>query len=78
MSSVGQNTRVWRKKGEGLQFTAKGSKDLARGRRLHVIVAIAYGKGMVLKETYEKMNGAFFASCHLPRQVLKRTENAYS
>ena len=62
MSSLGQNTRVWRKKGEGLQFTAKGSKDLAGGRRLHIIVAIAYGKGVVLKETYEKMNGAFFAS----------------
>ena len=61
MSSVGQNTRVWRK-GEGLQFIAKGSKDLAGGCLLHVSVAVAYGKGVVLKETYEKMNSAFFAT----------------
>ena len=49
------------KKGEGLKFTAKGSKDLAGGRRLHLIVAIAYGKGVVLKEAYEKMDSRFFA-----------------
>ena len=54
-------SRIWRKKNEGLQFTAKGSKDLAGGRRLHLIVAIAYGKGVVLKEVYEKMDGQFFA-----------------
>ena len=53
-------SRIWRKKNEGLQFTAKGSKDLAGGRRLHLIVAIAYGKGVVLKEVYEKMDGQFF------------------
>lgn len=61
-STAGMKSRVWRKKGEGLQFTAKGSKDLAGGRRLHLIVAIAYGKGVVLKEDYEKMNGSFFAN----------------
>jgi len=49
------------KKGEGLKFTAKGSKDLAGGRRLHLIVAIAYGKGVILKEAYEKMNERLFA-----------------
>ena len=27
----------------------------------HLIVAIAYGKGVVLKEVYEKMDGQFFA-----------------
>ena len=27
--------RVWRRKSEGLDFTAKGSKDLPGGRRLH-------------------------------------------
>ena len=53
--------RVWRKKGEGLQVTAKGSKSLAGGRRLHILVAIAYGKGVILKEIYEKMNAVFFS-----------------
>ncbi|CAB4036984.1 Transposable element Tcb1 transposase [Paramuricea clavata] len=46
---------------EGLLVTGKGSKELAGGKRLHVIVAIAYGKGVVLKVPYEKMNGNFFA-----------------
>ena len=60
-AASGTKSRVWRKKGEGLKFTAKGSKDLAGGRRLHLIVAIAYNKGIVLKEAYEKMDGRFFA-----------------
>ena len=48
---------------ESLKFTAKGSKYLASGGRLHLIVAkpIACGKGVVLKEAYKKMNGRFFA-----------------
>ena len=33
-------SRIKRKKNEGLQFTGKGSKDLAGGPRLHLIVAI--------------------------------------
>jgi hypothetical protein len=53
--------RVWRKRGEGFAFTARGSKDLAGGRRFHLIVAIAKGKGIILKEPYEKMTGDFFA-----------------
>ena len=60
-NATAPNARVWRKKGEGLQVTAKGSKNLSGGRRLHVLVAIAYGKGVILKEIYEKMNGTFFA-----------------
>lgn len=60
-SLVGTKSRIWRKKSEGLQYTAKGSKDLPGGRRLHLMVAIAFGKGVILKEPYEKMNGAFFA-----------------
>ena len=35
--------RMWRKRGEGLQITTKGSKDLAGGKRLHFLVAMAYG-----------------------------------
>ena len=54
--------RVWHKQGERLQITAKKiKKDLAGGRRLHLLVAIAHGKGMILKEPYEKMNGRFFS-----------------
>ena len=40
--------RIWRNKGEGLNVTAKGTKELAGGRRLHLMVAVAYGKGVVL------------------------------
>ena len=29
--------------------------------RVHVLVAVAYSKGVILKEVYEKMDGAFFA-----------------
>ena len=53
--------RVWRKKGEGLTITTKGSKDLAGGRRLHLIVVISYGKGVIFAELYEKMTAEFFA-----------------
>ena len=55
-------SRVWRKPGEGLQYTAKGSKELAGGRCLHLMVAIAHGKGINLKESYEKMSGEFFSA----------------
>ena len=54
--------RVWRLKSEGLNVTGKGSKDLAGGKRLHVLVAISYNKGVILHHVYEKMNGKFFAS----------------
>ena len=54
--------RVWRRQSQGLTVTAKGSKDLAGGKRLHVLAAISYGKGDVLRETYETMKGSFFAT----------------
>lgn len=53
--------RVWRKRNEGLKVTAKGSKDLAGGKRLHLMVAIAKSKGVLLAEEYEKMNGDYFS-----------------
>ena len=58
--AASNRARVWRKKEEGLQVTAKGCKQLAGGRRVH-LVAIAYSKGVILKVPYEKMNGSFFA-----------------
>ena len=39
---------VGRTKGEGLTFTAKGSRCSPKGKCLHLIVAIAYGKGVIL------------------------------
>lgn len=61
-AAMAPKARVWRRKSEGLQVTSKGPKDLAGGKRLHLIVAIAYGKGVILKEPYEKLNGNFFAN----------------
>ena len=54
-------SKIWRKRSEGLVMTTKGSKDLAGGKRLHLLVAIAYGKGVILAEPYEKMNADFFS-----------------
>lgn len=58
-AAAGTRSWIWRKKKEGLQFTAKGSKHLAGGPRLHLIVAIAHGKGVVLKKVYEKQMDSF-------------------
>ncbi|XP_068724121.1 uncharacterized protein [Montipora capricornis] len=60
--AASNRARAWRKREEGLKVTAKGCKDLAGGRRLHVLVAIAYGKGVILKVPYQKMTGEFFAT----------------
>ena len=48
------------KKAQGLNVMAKGTKELAGGRRLHLMVVVAYGKGVVLCQPYEKLNGCFF------------------
>ena len=53
--------RVWWKRAEGSEVTAKGSKNLAGGKRLHLLVAISHNKGVVLVEEYEKMTGTYFA-----------------
>ena len=58
---VKPKNRVWRKRGEGLLITTKGSKELAGGNRLHLLVAIAHGKGVICAEPYEKMDGPYFA-----------------
>lgn len=54
--------RVWRKPSEGLDVTTKGSKDLAGGKRLHLMVGISYNKGVVLAVPYEHMSGEYFAA----------------
>ena len=45
----------------GTQSTAKYTHTHACIGLLKPLVAIAYGKGVVLKEVYEKMDGQFFA-----------------
>ena len=55
--------RQWRKRGEGLKFrcTAKGKKEGCTN--VHFMVAIAYGKGVVLCEQWEgTITGEKFAS----------------
>ena len=60
-AATAPKAKVWRKKGEGLEITAKGTKDLMGGRRLPVTVAVVFGKGVVLREPYCHLNGQFFA-----------------
>ena len=65
--------RVYRKASEGLEYTTTGSKALAGGRRVHVLVAISYNGGIVLAEQYEKMTGNVFADfirCRLLRAFI--------
>lgn len=59
--AVKPKNKIWRKRDEGLVMTTKGSKDLAGGKRLHLIVVISYGRGVILAEPYEKMSADFFA-----------------
>ena len=63
--AIKPNNRIWRKKGEGLILTTKGSKDLAGGKRLHLRVVISYGKGVIFAEPYEKMTAEFIRR-HFP------------
>ena len=57
---LGPQGKIWRKKCEGLRLTSKGCKQLPGGKRLHILVAIAYNKGVILAEEYEKMSGEYF------------------
>lgn len=59
--AISPRGKLWRKKSEGLSETSKGSKDLAGGRRLHLMVAIAPQKGVILAKEYEKMTAQFFS-----------------
>ena len=56
--------RVWRKRSEGLTqgCLAKGSKSGTGGKVGKFIVAISHGKGVLVCERYEKLDGNYFAS----------------
>ncbi len=60
--ALSASSRVYRRKNEGLQLTAKGCKDLADGKRLHFLIGITWGYGVTLIQTYEKIDGKLFAS----------------
>ena len=53
--------KVYRRKNEGLRVTAKGTKNLAGGRRIHFLVGISSGRCVVLVEEYAKMQGHYVA-----------------
>ena len=60
-ASMNSRGRVWRLRSEGLKITSKGSKNLAGGKRLHLMVAFSYKSGVINVEEYTKMNGDYFA-----------------
>ena len=60
--AVSPRSRVWRKANEGLSLTSKGSKNLAGGKRVHVMVAMATRKGVILAEVSKKMSGHYFSN----------------
>jgi hypothetical protein len=69
--------KTWRKKSQGLKrgSTAKGSKEGTGGRYVKLMVAITYGKGVLVCEPYEQMNGEYFAA-FIDRHFDKMFEDA--
>ena len=53
--------REWRTPGEGLEITAKGSKDVGGRKICNFIVGISFGAGAVVIEEYTKMTGEYFS-----------------
>ena len=55
--------RVWRKRSEGLQHgcVAKGRKEGTGANVVRMMVAVAYEKGVIICEEYDKMNGVYFS-----------------
>ena len=53
--------REWRTPGEGLEITAKGSKDVGGRKICHFIVGISFGAGAVVIEEYMKMTEEYFS-----------------
>lgn len=54
--AVSPRSSVWRKASESLSLTSKGSKNLAGGKRVHVMVCNSAKKGVILADVYEKMS----------------------
>ena len=59
--------RIWRKQREGLLWVYHCGSG---GRVVKFMVAVSYGKGVILCEQYETLNGRYFQSlveCEFPR-----------
>ena len=72
--------RIWRKRGEGLSFgcTAKGRKEGTGGKVLKLIVAITYGEGVILCESYDHLTETFspiFFEKHFNTAFIKANKN---
>jgi transposase len=54
--------RIWRKPNEGMDrgCTAKGSHEGSGGKLVKMMVAISHGKGVVLCDQYDKLDGPYF------------------
>ena len=52
--------RVWRKRSEGLQVTAKGSKSLSCRKLLHILVAISHKQGVVMSRNIRENDRKVF------------------
>ena len=61
--SCAPRKKVWRKRKDGLKSgcVAKGRKEGTGVNVVRLMVAIAYKKGVIICEEYEKLNGAYFA-----------------
>ena len=64
VSKLTTKGRTWRKISEGLALgcTSKGGKEGTGGKVLRLVVAISYGKGVIICEPHEKMTGAYFSN----------------
>lgn len=61
--SCSPRKKVWRRRNEGLRpgCVAKGRKEGTGLNVVRLMVAVAYGKGVIICEEYKKLNGAYFA-----------------
>jgi hypothetical protein len=57
-------SRIWRKRSHGLKrgCTSKGRKEGTGGKYVRLMVAISYGKGIIVCEPYKNMSGEYFVS----------------
>ena len=78
--------RIWRKRSEGLQLSTKGSKELAGGKPLHLLVAISYGMALSAQNHTKKCQGHIlqgllgenFLICLKSQEKAKRTPWCFS
>ena len=52
---------MWRTRGQGLELTTKGSKELWGDNICHFVVGSSFGAGAALVKEYTKVNGQYFS-----------------